>query len=213
MIEKARFSGLRQVACALALAASGGAALAQPASVPTTPVAAPAVSPLTQIPGVTVTYYDVAGATPEAINASIIERGPRNAAGQFTSATATWTIGASLQKATTGTECKVVGATPSFKAEVTMPRLVGIEALPAPVAQHWQSFYTSLEQQQAEQLRYPYSRIGEVERAILASSCEGAGAAGTQAIEDIRTAVKARAAAAEAARAAAAAAAAPASNK
>ena len=193
------FHSLAAMASALILAAP---AFGQAPVAPAAPVA-PVGPRLAEIPGVTVKYYDVTGLTPEAINASIIAVGPKNSAGQVTPATAQWTIGASLKKETKGTECKVTGATATFKADVMMPRLVNAEPTPAPVAEHWQKYIVSVEQEQAARLLYPKSRLAEVEQAILASSCDGAGAAMNRVVADIKAQAAARAAAAAAAAAAA----------
>ncbi len=184
-------TGLRISALAL-LAAAPTSALAQatpsPAPAPATPGAAvtpatPAPSPLAQIPGVTVRYYDVTGITIEAMRASIEAQRPRDeATGVSVPTSATWGIRTNVQRSTTGTQCRVVGATATFQAEVVLPRLATVEGVPAPVLAHWQNYVASLEQQQADRLRQPFQRLSEVERAVMASTCEGASAAANQAI-------------------------------
>lgn len=82
----------------------------------------------------------------------------------------------------------MVGADVNFRAEVVMPRLVTVEGVAPPVLAHWQNYVASIEQQQADRLRQPYSRLSEVERAIMASSCEGANAAANAAIARITAA-------------------------
>nr|WP_294171070.1 DUF922 domain-containing protein [uncultured Sphingomonas sp.] len=175
-------------ALALAQAAppAQGAPAAQAAPGPQAVAAAPTPSPLAQIPGVAVRHYDVTGNTIEAIRASIAAQRPKDpATGNPVPSSSTWSVGVSVKKATTGNSCKLTGATATFKGEVVMPRLVGIEAVPAPVQTQWRNYVASMEQQQADRLRQPYQRLGEVERAVMASSCEGAGAAGNKAIAEI----------------------------
>lgn len=178
-------SGLRFSALAL-VAAVPAAALAQTAPAPAASPATPTPSPLSQIPGVTVSYYDVAGTTIPEMIASIEAQRPKDpATGAAVPTSMKWSIGTSLKKQTTGDACKIIGATAAFKGEVVMPRLVNVETVPAPVLQLWQTYVASLEQQAAARLRQPYQRLAEVEQAVLASSCEGAGAAASKAIDEI----------------------------
>lgn len=168
-------------------AAVASAQTAQPAA-PVQQVVAvtPVPSPLASIPGVTVTYYDVTGTTIEALNASIAAQRPKDAVtGGPIPSSAKWSIGVSVKKSTTGTVCKLTDATPTFKGEVTLPRLVGAETIPVPVRNQFAAYVASIEQQQAETLRRPYQRLGEVRTAVMASSCEGASAAANQAIAEI----------------------------
>ncbi|WP_294173764.1 DUF922 domain-containing protein [uncultured Sphingomonas sp.] len=156
------------------------------APAPQTTVAVPAPNPLAQIPGVTVRHYDVTGNTIETIRASIAAQRPKDpVTGNPAASSSNWSIGVNVRKATTGKECKLAGATATFKGEVVLPRLVGIETLPAPVQTQWRNYVASIEQQQAERLRQPYQRLGEVERAVMASSCDGAGEAANKAIAEI----------------------------
>jgi predicted secreted Zn-dependent protease len=163
------------------------AALAQ-ATAPVAPVAPIALtpSPLASIPGVTIRYYDVAGSTIPAIRASMAAQRPKDpVTAAPVPSSSSWSIGVNTKKATTGKACKVTGATATFKGEVVLPRLVGVEAVPAPVRAQWQKFVASIEQQQADALRQPYQRIGEVEAAVMASTCANAGEAAKRSIAEI----------------------------
>ena len=186
----------RRLALALLLgaapaAAAAQAAPAQAAPVQTTPAqAAPAAAPaapvlqtLSQIPGVTVQYYDITGKTIPELNAAIVARRPAGANGRPNPSSSTWSISTSLRKATTGNQCKIVGATPRFTGTVVLPRLASTEGVPEPVLKQWQNYVANLEHQQAVALRQPYDRLREVEQAALASTCEGAPAAVNRAIE------------------------------
>jgi predicted secreted Zn-dependent protease len=144
------------------------------------------VSPLAQIPGVVVQYYDVSGTTIEELRASIDAQRPKDAATALAiPSSAAWTIGVGLKKETTGKVCKVIAATPTFKAEVVMPRLVTTEGVAAPVLAEWQRYVASLEAKQAATLSSTYGRLSEVEKAVMASTCEGAAAAANKAIAEI----------------------------
>lgn len=176
-----------------AAGASSAVAVAQSAP-PATPqqqvvAVTPVPSPLAAIPGVTIRYYDVTGNTSEALNASIAAQRPKDAVtGNPVPSSASWSIGVSVQKATTGTECKITGATPTFTGEVVLPRLANAEAVPVPLRNHWAAYVASIEQAQAARLRLPYLRLGEVRSAVMASSCEGASNAANAAIERITAA-------------------------
>ena len=180
--------GLR-LALLAAAAAVPAAALAQVAQVPApAPVVVAPGPTLAQIPGVTVRYYNVTGNNIPLLRASIAAQRPKDpVTGQPQAASAKWSIGTSLKKQTTGTACRIVGVTPTFKAEVIMPRLVNVEGVvvPAPVMAEWRRYVASLEQQQAATLHHVHSRLGEVQRAVMASTCEGASAAASAAIGTI----------------------------
>jgi len=156
-----------------------------PASVVPVPTVAP-VFPLSQIPGVIIQYYDVTGLTTKDIRASLEAQRPKDpVTGQAMPTSSKWGVGVDVKKATTDGKCRITGATPAFKAEVVMPRLVPAEDRPAPVLAEWQRYVTSLEAQLVASLRPISLRLPEVEKAVLASSCEGAGAAANKAIAEI----------------------------
>ena len=175
------------LAIAAAIAAVPAPSLAQTA--PTAVPVAPAVSPLSLIPGVTVRYYNVSGATIQDLRASIEAQRPKNpVTGLASPSSSQWSITTNLRKRTTGKACKIIGATAAFKAEVVLPRLVVLETapVPAPVMTEWQRYVNSLEQQHAALLRQVPARLPEVERAVMASSCAGADEAATRATNAIR---------------------------
>lgn len=174
---------------AFALLAFSASAAAAQTAVPAVPPVLPAPSPLASIPGVTLQYYDVSGITIEALRASIDAQRPKDPmTGQAVPASVRWSIQTRLKKETLGTQCKITGATAVFAGEAVMPRLVNEAAVPAPVLAQWRSFAASLEQEQAARLRVPYARVAEVEKAVMASTCENAKAAADKAIAEIQTA-------------------------
>lgn len=180
-----------RLAALAAAAAAPAAALAQAAPVPVpapAPVQAAPAPTLQQIPGVTVRHYNVTGKNIPQLRASIAAQRPKDpATGQPQAAGVQWSIATSLRKQTTGTACKITGATPTMKAEVVLPRLVIGEGVvvPAPDLAEWQRYVASLEQQQAAILHQVHSRLGEVQTAVMASTCEGAAAAANAAIARI----------------------------
>lgn len=166
----------------IAAAPAFGQTAPVPAPVPT----APTVSPLAQIPGVTIQYYDVTGLTIADMRASIEAQRPKDpTTGQAVPASVKWSVGTRVKKERLGNACKVIGATPTFKAEVVMPRLATVEGVTAPVLAEWQRYVGSLKAQQAATVRPIYERLSEVEKAVLASTCDGAGDAANKAIAEI----------------------------
>ena len=179
------------------------AALALPALILSSPLGAQPAAPaqaaaapaeLSRIPGVTVKYYDVAGKSPGTILAAMkSQRAGRPGA---TPTSSRWSIGIDVQKATTGTRCRVVRATALFRAEVDFPRLVvtrkpNEEEDPAEeklekFQARWQEYLATLDRQQAAYLRSIHEQLPEVERAAMAASCDGARAAAERVIAGIR---------------------------
>jgi predicted secreted Zn-dependent protease len=152
---------------------------------PTTVATVPAVSPLSQIPGLTIQYYDVSGRTVREMRSSIEAQRPKDANGQVLPTAVKWSIGTNVKTQVQGTACRVTGATATMKSEVVLPRLVTVKGVKARELAQWQAYMTSIEAQQAARLRAVRSRLPEVERAILASTCEGADAAANRAIAEI----------------------------
>ena len=191
-----RFFKLASLApCAIAAVMAAPVAAQTPPPTPPGMVVLPAPSPLSSIPGVAIRYYDVTGNTIPLLRASIAAQRPVNpATGIPSPSSSTWSIGVNVQKSTTGGKCKIAGAKANLKAEVVLPRLTNAEAVPAPVRTEWQRYVSSLEQQQADRLRQPYQRLGEVEQAVMASSCEGASQAANAKIDEITRAAAAPAA-------------------
>jgi predicted secreted Zn-dependent protease len=173
------------VLASVAAVPAASSAQTPPAAVPV----APTVSPLAQIPGVAVRYYNVTGTTIPAMRASIEAQRPKNpVTGMASPSSAEWSVSTSVRKRTTGKRCKITGATATFKGEVVLPRLVTQQAapVPAPVMAEWQRYVSSLEMQQAALLRQVPARLPEVERAVMASSCKDADAAANRAVAAIR---------------------------
>jgi len=126
------------------------------------------------LPGVAVTYYDVTGRSIAEIHKSLTRTSPRDPTTRKPlPATSSWSIGASVKWSKTGSRCTITRVTLKFTATATLPRLVVQPETPAPVLAAWNRYVARLEARQAGQLKFAYDRRGEVERAILASSCEG----------------------------------------
>lgn len=183
-------------------------------AVPAAPVAA--ARTLQGLPNTTIEYYDVTGKDAKSIRESMALAHAALPGGEKGSpATATWNLGANISRSTTDGKCAIAGANLKFDGKILLPRLTNMEQVPAPMQAAWRNYVTKLEASSASTLWFVHDHIGTIQKAILASSCEGANAAATAALEQLRTQeaeFRAKAAAAQAAidAAAAAAAAAPA---
>lgn len=151
-----------------------------------TPAAAPARA-LKDIPGVTVTYYDVTGKNGDAIRKSIEKNAPRTpGSNEAMAGTTNWTMKAEFTQRTTNGQCSIAAVKAIFEGTATLPRLTTEATVNRELQQTWRGFVTGLEEAAAANLGYAYDRTGEVEKAILGSSCDQAGAVGTAAIAKLR---------------------------
>jgi hypothetical protein len=69
---------------------------------------------------------------------------------------------------------------------VVLPKLVANPAHTPELMARWQSYLAGIENTQAANLWFVYDRVPTVESAILASSCDGAQAAGTAAVQRLQ---------------------------
>lgn len=128
---------------------------------------------LSDVPNTTVRYYDVEGKDATSINRSIARaRPPVN--GKPRPASAEWTIKAGFQRHTQNGVCRVSDAEVTFAATAELPRLVNEQALAPAVLAKWRQYVQRLEANELPTLIFVQQQIGEVRKAILASSCEEA---------------------------------------
>ena len=160
-----------------------------------TPTQAPAPQPtvpavpgktLRDLPNVTFQYFDVAGKNLKAINKSIERSQKPNSSGKAAVAPTGWAIDTKFNKLSRAGQCKVTDAKATFSAKVVLPRLVPNQAHPPELMASWRAYLAGIENAQAANLWFVYDRIPTVESAILASSCEGAQAAGTAAVQRLQ---------------------------
>lgn len=140
-------------------------------------VAVPAARALKDLPGTTIRYYDVDGKTPQAILKSIAKQRPKAANGEAVTASTIWDIGAAIKKRTENGVCKIMSATATFTATADLPRLLNGKALRREALDSWNSYAAGLEAIAAANLWFVHDRVGQIEKAIVASSCDGAQAA------------------------------------
>jgi predicted secreted Zn-dependent protease len=139
------------------------------------PTAAPA-RPLKDLPGVTITYYDVKGKDAKTIEKSLKKAATDPATKQFRVVRTNWGMGANITKRTTNGVCTIVGAKADFTSSVTLPRLTDASVVPAAVLASWQTYVNGLEASAAESLWTAYSQIPELEQSLTGKKCEDAAA-------------------------------------
>ena len=157
-----------------------------------TQVAAPAAAPLAKfsdLPNVTVTYYDVQGENVRAVHKAIEAAAPRDpVTNRPVPATSDWSVSAAVGTDTSGAQCKIANAKLNFAASAKMPRLMPIGANPIdPVLQEkWGRYVAELEARQVAQLRFAYDRLAPIEQQILATSCKDWKSVTTAAIDKVK---------------------------
>ena len=165
----------------LALAALQASAATPPAVAPVAPA-----RPLSAIPGLKTTYYDVTGNNIAEINAAIkAARGGATGANAQTVKTG-WAIAPRITRSTTDGKCTVTSVTNNFTATAELPRLANEAALPAAVQTAWRNFYAKLEADAAARLWFVYDRSGSVAEAMKGKSCDAAKAAGVAALNKVK---------------------------
>jgi len=185
------------------LAAQGNYGMPAPSAPPPrssrseTPTQAPAPEPqpivpavpgktLRDLPNVTFQYFDVAGKNLKAINKAIERSQQPDSSGKTAVAPTGWAIDTTFNKLTGNGQCKVTDAKANFSAKVVLPRLVNNPAHTPVLMDSWRAYLAGVENIQAANLWFVYDRIKTVESALLASSCEGAAAAGTAAVQRLQ---------------------------
>ena len=139
---------------------------------------------LSQIPGVTVTYYDVVGTDIPKLHMSLEKSGPRDPrTHKVTPATSNWSIGSAVKYTKTGGQCTLTGVTLKFTGTAVLPRLGSGVNLAAPALASWNAYVAALEDRHAAQLAFVHDRLGEVQGEILHSDCDNWQKAASAAIE------------------------------
>ena len=164
----------------IALAALQAAAAAPPAAAPITPA-----RPLSAIPGLKRTYYDVTGTTIAEINTAI-RTARTSGAGTAQTVKTGWAVSPKVTRSTTDGKCTVTSVTNNFSATVELPRLANEAAVSEAVRTSWRTFLAKLEADAAARLWFVYDRSGGVANAMRGQSCDGAKAAGTAALAKLK---------------------------
>lgn len=156
------------------------------ASAVTTRAAVVPVNSLADVPNTTIRFYDVTGKDIASLNRSIAKQ-RRNASGaKLTPASMAWTVNATVKQHTENEQCKVTAAQATLAATADLPRLVDEQALEGRMLGQWRNYVAELEASQMVVLIFVYSHLDQVEKAMLASDCQNAKAAGAAAVEQVR---------------------------
>ena len=166
-----------------------GLSLFAASAIATQAAATPATTRLLKdIPGVTVTYYDVTGKNGNAIRKSIEKNAPRAPGSKEALAgTTNWTMKAEYTQRTTNGQCAIASAKAVFQGTATLPRLTNEATVNRALQEQWKSFMAGLESGAVAELGYAYDHTSDVEKAILAANCQTAGTAGSEPIAKLRT--------------------------
>lgn len=165
----------------------------KPAPAPAAPQPAVVVVPgreLKDLPNTTIRFYDVPGKNLKAINKALVEqqRQPRkDASGHTLAAASGWAVNATFRNLTHNGQCKVTTAQATFTATANLPKLANEQALSKSDLADWRRYIAGVEATQAASLWFVHDHVHDVEKAILASSCEGADGAGSAAVEQLRS--------------------------
>ena len=157
-----------------------------PALVPQPIISAVAGKTLKDLPNTTVRYFDVTGKNLKAINKSITAAQQPDSSGRAAATATTWAVDTTFNKLTSAGQCKVTDAKATFSATVGLPRLVAEKGHSPELLAYWRNYLANIETMQAASLWFVYERVPEVEKAILASSCDGAQAAANAAVQRLR---------------------------
>lgn len=142
---------------------------------------------LKDLRSVTVRYYDVTGKNLKGVIKSITEQRPKDANGQPVTASTNWSIKTEISKRTDGKGgCTIVGAHASMIGAADLPKLVDGQKFSKQDLNAWQAYVGTLETAAAAKLWFVNDHTGEVEKALLAGTCDSAEAVSNAAIEQLR---------------------------
>ena len=128
------------------------------------------IGPLTDVPNLVITYYDVSGSTPDQIRQSInAQRGVDPADGKPVDAFSHWYLHWSWQNDANG-QCQPQTVVVTYKAELRMPRLADEAALPPEVQQGWDRYMAALQLHESGHLLYVSHRVADLQAAMRAAA-------------------------------------------
>lgn len=162
---------------------------APPAPATTIVPAAPAAVPgrtLRDLPGMTITYFDIAGKNGPAIEKSL-QKILADPAAKDTVRLFTWDVGTQIVKATTGTKCSVKSAKSTLTAKVRLPRLVDEAKVPKNVIANWTTYIAGVENEAAANLWFLSDRLRGAEQSLVNMPCDQASAAWNSRLETVKS--------------------------
>jgi predicted secreted Zn-dependent protease len=160
---------------------AGAAAAADQAAAPQS-----AADGLAALPNTMIRYYDVEGRNVTEINRSMARQRPKGRDGKPIPSSTNWSMSADFERTVTDGKCRITAAKIDFQAEAELPRLVDDKPLEPEVRKRWGNYVGLLEDGALTTLAFVHHNVTTVEKAILASSCEGAKASAANTIERLR---------------------------
>ncbi|MCL6683338.1 DUF922 domain-containing protein [Sphingomonas alba] len=150
-----------------------------------TPPAGPptAARPLKDIPGVTVSYYDVAGKNQKQIKDALKKLRPVGANGEPQAIKSSWDVGAGVQKQTEGDKCTIIGAKVTLEGKVELPRLADPAKADADTVKAWNEYVARLENVAALDFNFVSDRMPDIEKALTGQTCDAASGAMSAAVD------------------------------
>ena len=161
------------------------AALASGQASATADQSGPAVRSLSELPNMTILYYDVAGNDVASINRSIVRQRP-SVGGRPQAASADWTVNASFRRRTENGRCRVAAVDVAFAGRAELPRLANEQQLKPALLKQWRQYVEGLQANELPTLAFVYSQLDAVKEAVLASSCDQAKATAAAAVDSLR---------------------------
>lgn len=141
---------------------------------------------LAELPGTTITYYDIAGKSGPAIEKSLKKRladpNAKDSVRLFS-----WDVATQIMKATTGTSCVVQSASAKLSATVRLPRLAEEAKVPKDVLVKWQRYVKGVENEAATYLWFISDRLRGAERMLVGLACAQANTAWANKLNAVRT--------------------------
>ena len=170
------------IALLIALAAAQATpARAAAAAAPAAPARA-----LRDLPGVTITYHDLAEKDVKSITNTLGKKKTLTPAQMaLLSASTNWGISPSVTRTTTGNVCTVTKAQVDFKAQADLPRFNEASVAPANLAA-WRAFMAATEAEAAAKLWYTYDHLPTFEQAVIGKPCDQAMTDGAAAIARLK---------------------------
>ena len=145
--------------------------LAACALFPAVAVDAAEPSPYAGIPGIRFEYYEIEGATPQQIDASMRARSPMRRNGSEGLGRTTWQMDVTWRESTRGDTCRVSAPKTRMSITVLLPRLITRELTRDGLA-YWRAVRRGLDVHEAGHARIAWDHREDFNRASLGASCK-----------------------------------------
>ncbi len=134
------------------------------------PSIAAETSPYDGIPGISFSYYDIEGHTPQEIYASMKARSPMARSGSAGLGRTTWEMNVTWRESRRGSTCRVSEPVTRMTIAVLLPRLTTRELTPRGLA-YWRAVLRGLEIHEAGHARIAWDHREDFNRASRNASC------------------------------------------